>query len=717
MSTDEKREFFDTLIKYSTDSFCNTDDEPSPEDQRLAELFSANRRARNRALQPHSNTPQHTLNPIATANIDINTTTTNRDRTRSRQPSRSVSNNIYTTSDIPEYSIAMPKRKTTEPPASSATSSTTAKRPKTTTRSSKSKASALQPASRRIFSSLTFFFIKPSEKRPERKMRIEKAKEYGATVVFELSKEVTHIIVDSDLKYQDVLTFLETDSVPAGIAVTNPRWAGDCIKHLQLLDPADFWYQVPGCPTESQLQAAPAISTLSPPPLQPESSPSSSLQVQPRPTSNRRPSTPPGQLPSSSPIHKDALDEAIEECLASPPMNLTDLMSSSDTESPSPPSSQPSSPKRSTRRSKTTSSSSFSASTSKSKEDWQSHFQCMHKHDGLEGSQNPNTRTIQILTQMMQIYSSLNDQWRTRSYRTAITTLKKTTTTHITTYESAISLPGIGSRLAQKIVEIATTDRLQRLEYAKLDPQDQLLSLFHGIYGVGLVQARKFVAAGYTTLEDLKTHATLTEPQRIGIERYYDFKQRIPREEVARHGEIVSEALKMIDEKVESHIMGSYRRGAKDCGDIDIILTKPSSKVEELHEVLEKLVKYLFEIRFLMCGLAIARHDDGTKWHGASKLPGEVEGPWRRIDFLVVPGEEIGAAFLYFTGNDVFNRSMRLLASRKGMRLNQRGLYKDVMRGKNREKISEGTLLESKDEKRIFEILGVPYRPPEHRIC
>ncbi|KAK6531353.1 hypothetical protein TWF281_008161 [Arthrobotrys megalospora] len=545
-------------------------------------------------------------------------------------------------------------------------------------------------------------------------MRIEKAKEYGATVLFEYSPQVTHIIVDNDLKYHEVLEFLKLTVVPTDIAVTNPKWPGDCIRYAKLVNHSDFWYQVPGCPTESQQNIIPPDSpTLDTPP----SPSSSSLKVQPRPTSRNNPETPsfspPNPFPpttttttpSSQP--KDALDEAIEECLANDPINISDFLNSSDAEEDDNNSSTASesspNPRKRTKKPSPT-------------EDWQSHFQCMHKHDGKEGSQNPNSRTIQILTQMMQIYSDLNDQWRTRSYRIAITTLKKSQTKYISTYEEAISLPGVGDRLAKKIVEIVTTDRLQRLEYAKLDPKDQVLKLFHGIYGVGLVQARKFVAAGYTTLEDVRTHATLTEPQRIGVERYQDFKQRIPREEVAKHGEIVSKTLQTIDEKVESYVMGSYRRGAKDCGDIDIILTKQGAMVEELHDVLEKLVQRLFDAKFLMCGLAIARHDDGTKWHGASRLGGEGR-PWRRIDFLVVPGEEIGAAFLYFTGNDVFNRSMRLLASKKGMRLNQKGLYKDVMRGKNREKMSEGTLLESKDEKRIFEILGVPYRPPEHRIC
>jgi DNA polymerase lambda/DNA polymerase IV len=83
----------------------------------------------------------------------------------------------------------------------------------------------------------------------------------------------------------------------------------------------------------------------------------------------------------------------------------------------------------------------------------------------------------------------------------------------------------------------------------------------------------------------------------------------------------------------------------------------------------------------------------------------------------LVPESQYGAALVYFTGNDIFNRSMRLLASRKGMRLNQRGLYKEVMRGKNRVKVTEGELLEGRDEKRIFELLGVKWREPSERWC
>lgn len=342
-------------------------------------------------------------------------------------------------------------------------------------------------------------------------------------------------------------------------------------------------------------------------------------------------------------------------------------------------------------------------------------FQCMNPGDNST-SQNPNARTIQVLEEMLKYYDQMQDQWRTLAYRKAIATLRKQKT-KITTAKEAAALPFIGSRLAEKIEEIVLTDGLRRLDEARDDPQARILRLFLGVYGVGLVQANKWIQAGYKTLNDLLTHAKLTESQKIGIEHYDDFASRIPRAEAEAHGNFVRNTLKKIDPAFEVIIMGSYRRGAKDSGDIDLIITKPGASISTLRTVVfGQLVPLLFKAKFLKVSLATShRTDDGTKWHGASCLSSSKT--WRRLDLLLVPEGEMGAALLYFTGDDIFNRSMRLLASKKGMRLNQRGLYKDVMRGKNREKLTEGTLVEGKSERKIFEILGVPWREPNERIC
>lgn len=126
------------------------------------------------------------------------------------------------------------------------------------------------------------------------------------------------------------------------------------------------------------------------------------------------------------------------------------------------------------------------------------------------------------------------------------------------------------------------------------------------------------------------------------------------------------------------------------------------------------LLESLGKSGFITHTLATSHNDHGSKWIGVSRL---ANGIYRRLDLLFVPWKERGAAFIYFTGNDIFNRSLRLLASKKGMGLNQRGLFKDTLRGPMRVKLTRGTLLASESEQEIFKILGVPWRPPELRNC
>ena len=345
---------------------------------------------------------------------------------------------------------------------------------------------------------------------------------------------------------------------------------------------------------------------------------------------------------------------------------------------------------------------------------WQENFSCMSKHDGIGKSENPNARTVEILQKMANFYESTRDQFRLVSYRRAIAALRKQSR-KIATMEDAITIPFIGESLAAKIEEIAWTDKLKRLDNAIFD-RDDVFETFSKIYSVGSKQATKWIHQGYRTLDDLLNKAALTENQRIGIEHFEDFQTRIPRQEMQRHDKYVREFIGKIDKGIQPIIGGSYRRGAADSGDVDFIITKPDCTIELVRTImLEEVIPRLFDSGYLKVGLATSEKEAGSKWHGAAALPGS--SVWRRIDFLLVPWEERGAALIYFTGNDIFNRSIRLLASKKGMRLNQHGLWKDVIRGKNRERVTQGTLLEGKDERRIFGLLGVPWRPPEHRIC
>jgi DNA polymerase IV len=572
----------------------------------------------------------------------------------------------------------------------------------------------LVPPGQRIFDGLHFYFFPNNEKHPARLMRITKAITFGATWQRDWNDCVTHVILDKAMDYAMLLKFLKKDRLPDAVIVVNESWPSECIAYRALLDFSRPQFKVSGAvlavpklPLTEQVPVSSAGSEtslkLKPP----------SKEIKPRQRETQSPDKGEAVLEHTTldtaatnagvpgvetpkPAEMDELDAAISQArdLQHVPLDDEDgesRPSSSDGMTAQPP------PHERPRGSKLS---------------FQEKFQCMQKHTG-EASGSANAATIIILQQMANYYGQLGDEWRTRAYRKAIATLRNHPT-KVCTKEEALALPNVGERLATKIEEIAFTNRLRRLDNALAEPRDQILQTFMNVYGAGFVQASNWVRQGYTTLDELLRSASLTENQKIGIEHFEDFQLRVPRAEVAKHGEIVQRALHDLEPSFEITIGGSYRRGAKDSSDIDLIITCPDAGIDRVRTVVvNKLVPKLFSQGFLKAALA-ATSGDGSKWHGASCLPGETI--WRRIDFLLVPWSEMGAALIYFTGNDIFNRSLRLLASPKGFRLDQRGLYKDVMRGKGREKITEGTLVESKDERKIFAALGVPWRPPEHRI-
>lgn len=80
------------------------------------------------------------------------------------------------------------------------------------------------------------------------------------------------------------------------------------------------------------------------------------------------------------------------------------------------------------------------------------------------------------------------------------------------------------------------------------------------------------------------------------MELYDDLKTRIPREECKQIYEIVRAEALTIDPKLEIEIMGSYRRGASDSGDVDFLITRDDTIDGQTHEgVLQKLIVRLLE--------------------------------------------------------------------------------------------------------------------------
>lgn len=639
----------------------------------------------------------------------------------------------------------------------------------------------LKPDSEQIFKGLTFHYVPDDDVAPARRLRITKAREFGATWV-RTPRIATHIVVEKHILYKDIESVLKNTNKNLPPKVVNEEYPIDCIQFKALLQCSQKKYRLAGQPivqeednsppapsssgksneslqvkpyhrnskkwdfvpltgTPERSEESPHHSQVAETPVPTDSQPvvldlqgmaSSYHTASERPRISRQNSTVFVQEPCGSmqrpdeDRHKDELSEYIKIMSEYKDLPLdaddddvqtgTEMGDQEFEEQSLSASEEERANKRKTRR---------KIRSDRKDIAFEDRFSCNSAGVKDAKAGNPNSRTIEVLQSMADYYTRVNDHWRTTAYRKVISTLKRQET-KITTAEEAQRLPSVGPRLAQKIEEIVTTDRLQRLEYARKEPMDEALPLFLGIYGVGNSQAQQWLAQGFRTLDDLKTTAKLSPNQLIGIEHYDDLNTRIPRREIEALGAIVRRGAQRVDPQVELIIGGSYRRGAETSGDIDFIITKPNTESSaELRPFLDSLIQLLEAEGFLVARLASSRSvSDGSKWHGCCVLP-EISGfnkehyrpVWRRIDFLLVPESEMGAALIYFTGNDIFNRSMRLLASKKGMRLNQRGLYKDVMRGPQRVKVTEGELVEGRDEQRIFDILGVKWREPHERWC
>jgi DNA polymerase/3'-5' exonuclease PolX len=145
---------------------------------------------------------------------------------------------------------------------------------------------------------------------------------------------------------------------------------------------------------------------------------------------------------------------------------------------------------------------------------------------------------------------------------------------------------GIGSTILSKFKEFQETGTLKVLERERGLPR----YIFAKIYGVGPKRAQTLVDKdGVNTIAELRKHEDLlNNVQKKGLKYYEDILERIPRNEIVKYEKIFRKSFKKVSKKGDRfEIVGSYRRGAKTSGDIDIIITIEQSS-ESLSTNLKK---------------------------------------------------------------------------------------------------------------------------------
>lgn len=251
----------------------------------------------------------------------------------------------------------------------------------------------------------------------------------------------------------------------------------------------------------------------------------------------------------------------------------------------------------------------------------------------------------------------------------------------------------VGDKIWQIIVQYCSTGRSDARD--TLTQAARAREVFTGIIGVGEVTADSLIDSGITTINQLRVEVeagrvALSHSQALGLRYYEDLHQRVPREEVAHINSVIGGMLSPSPIRGPT-IVGSWRRGASSSGDVDILVA-----YDRIGDQARKIATMVGPALTLSCG--------------TSRVSFLLRS-WvyiRQIDILFITPSEWGAALLYFTGSWEFNESMRRYAKSRGMRLNQKGLYR-VAPGSN-------TLIAADTEEAIFAALGLEYVEPQNRI-
>ena len=260
-----------------------------------------------------------------------------------------------------------------------------------------------------------------------------------------------------------------------------------------------------------------------------------------------------------------------------------------------------------------------------------------------------------------------------------------------------LAIPGIGKDLAAKIMEIASTGSSRYRDELLAGFPPTILDLLR-LQGVGpKTVALLHKALGIGTLDALEEAARagrLRELRGMGAKKEALILKALDehRRYEGRHllADAAEEAARMVGflqqraPATEFVPVGSVRRGAETCGDIDVLA------IGGTPDVMDHMAAYGPVERVLGKG--------ETK---ASVLL----RTGIQADLRLVAPESRGAALQYFTGSKAHNIALRDRALAAGLRLNEYGLYR----------IDGGERVAGESEASIYAELGLDEIPPELR--
>ena len=289
--------------------------------------------------------------------------------------------------------------------------------------------------------------------------------------------------------------------------------------------------------------------------------------------------------------------------------------------------------------------------------------------------------------------------FRVRAYRRAAMNVEGMPKDLSSFGEAELSaIPGIGRDLAGKIRQVAETGRVDLYEELKKEIPAGLLAILR-VPGVGPKTAKMlYDKRNVKSLEELETLARgkklaglpgiqeKTEENILkGIDLLKKGRERSPLGKVLPLARNIVELLREAVPHGKFALAGSIRRWKETIKDIDVLaagknpdaIAKAFVRLPVVGEVLEQ---------------------------GATKCS-VLTPEGIQVDLRVMEEDAFGAALQYFTGGKAHNIKLREMASRRGWKINEYGLFRE----------SDGKRIAGKDEEGIYDALGLPWIAPELR--
>ena len=276
--------------------------------------------------------------------------------------------------------------------------------------------------------------------------------------------------------------------------------------------------------------------------------------------------------------------------------------------------------------------------------------------------------------------------------------------------DKLMDIPGIGKDLANKIKEYVSTGKIKAYEHLKKTIPKGLLDLLN-IPSVGPKTAKLlYEKLKIKDISDLEEAIKKNKLQGIfgikektieniskGIEVLKRGRERMTLAQAMQVADGFISALKELPEVKRISVAGSLRRQKETVRDIDILAI--SDKPQKIMDVFTGLP-----------GVAIVLAKGETK--ASVRTKDDVQ-----VDCRVEEEKSFGAALLYFTGSKNFNIRLRQLAIKRGLKINEYGVFSATKRGGFAKNYGErkDRFVCGKTEEEIFKILGMSYIEPELR--